>query len=42
MVVFVIRLMNMSGVRYARAMASYAMLEGLTGIRYDAVDKFCI
>lgn len=24
---------------YARAMASYAMLEGLTGVRYDAVDK---
>jgi len=24
---------------YARAMASYALLEGLTGIRYDAVDK---
>lgn len=28
------------GAWYARAMASYAMLEGLTGIRYDAVDKF--
>ena len=27
------------GAWYARAMASYAMLEGLTGIRYDAVDK---
>ena len=24
---------------YARAMASYGMLEGLTGVRYDAVDK---
>ncbi len=24
---------------YARAMSSYAMLEGLTGLRYDAVDK---
>ncbi len=24
---------------YARAMASYGMLQGLTGIRYDAVDK---
>ena len=24
---------------HTRAMASYAMLEGLTGIRYDAVDK---
>lgn len=24
---------------YARAMASYGLLEGLTGIRYDAVDK---
>ncbi len=24
---------------YARAMASYAMLQGLTGIRYDAVEK---
>jgi uncharacterized protein (DUF608 family) len=24
---------------YARAMSSYAMLEGLTGVRYDAVDK---
>lgn len=24
---------------YARAMASYALLQGLTGIRYDAVDK---
>lgn len=27
------------GAWYARAMASYGMLEGLTGIRYDAVDK---
>jgi len=24
---------------YARAMSSYAMLQGLTGLRYDAVDK---
>lgn len=24
---------------YARAMASYGMMEGLTGVRYDAVDK---
>jgi uncharacterized protein (DUF608 family) len=24
---------------YARAMASYALLQGLTGIRYDAVDR---
>ncbi len=24
---------------YARAMSSYAILEGLTGVRYDAVDK---
>jgi uncharacterized protein (DUF608 family) len=24
---------------YARAMSSYALLEGLTGVRYDAVDK---
>ena len=24
---------------YARAMASYAMLEGLTGVRYDAVER---
>jgi hypothetical protein len=24
---------------YARAMASYAMLQGLTGVRYDAVDQ---
>lgn len=24
---------------YARAMSSYGMLEGLTGVRYDAVDK---
>lgn len=24
---------------YARAMSSYAMIEGLTGVRYDAVDK---
>ena len=23
---------------YARAMSSYALLEGLTGVRYDAVD----
>lgn len=27
------------GAWYARAMASYALLEGLTGVRYDAVDK---
>lgn len=27
------------GAWYARAMASYALLEGLTGIRYDAVEK---
>lgn len=27
------------GAWYARAMSSYGMLEGLTGIRYDAVDK---
>jgi len=27
------------GAWYARAMASYGMIEGLTGIRYDAVDK---
>ena len=27
------------GAWYARAMASYALLEGLTGIRYDAVDR---
>jgi uncharacterized protein (DUF608 family) len=27
------------GAWYARAMASYGMLEGLTGVRYDAVDK---
>lgn len=26
---------------YARAMASYGMLQGLTGVRYDAVDKPC-
>ncbi|MDR0699113.1 MAG: hypothetical protein LBG28_07860 [Tannerella sp.] len=26
------------GAWYARAMASYALLEGLTGVRYDAVD----
>jgi len=26
------------GAWYARAMASYGMLEGLTGVRYDAVD----
>jgi hypothetical protein len=24
---------------YARAMSSYGMLQGLTGVRYDAVDK---
>ncbi|WP_298649409.1 GH116 family glycosyl hydrolase, partial [uncultured Proteiniphilum sp.] len=24
---------------YARAMSSYAMLQALTGVRYDAVDK---
>jgi len=24
---------------YARAMASYALLQGITGVRYDAVDK---
>jgi uncharacterized protein (DUF608 family) len=24
---------------YARAMSSYALIEGLTGVRYDAVDK---
>ena len=24
---------------YARAMSSYAMLEGLTGVRYDAVER---
>jgi len=24
---------------YARALASYGMLQGLTGVRYDAVDK---
>jgi len=27
------------GYWYARAMASYGLLQGLTGIRYDAVDK---
>jgi hypothetical protein len=27
------------GAWYARAMASYALIEGLTGVRYDAVDK---
>ena len=27
---------------YARAMSSYALLQGLTGIRYDAVDKALI
>ncbi|MDR1666615.1 MAG: hypothetical protein LBS03_02825 [Bacteroidales bacterium] len=27
------------GAWYARAMASYGLLEGLTGIRYDAIDK---
>jgi uncharacterized protein (DUF608 family) len=25
---------------YARAMSSYSMLQGLTGVRYDAVDKY--
>ena len=24
---------------YARAMSSYGMIQGLTGVRYDAVDK---
>lgn len=24
---------------YARAMSSYSLLQGLTGVRYDAVDK---
>jgi hypothetical protein len=24
---------------YARAMSSYAMIQGLTGVRYDAVDR---
>jgi hypothetical protein len=24
---------------YARAMSSYAMLQGLTGVRYDALDQ---
>jgi len=24
---------------YARALASYGLLQGLTGIRYDAIDK---
>jgi hypothetical protein len=24
---------------YARAMSSYAMLQGLTGVRYDAIDQ---
>jgi hypothetical protein len=24
---------------YARAMASYGLLQGLTGVRYDAVEK---
>jgi len=24
---------------YARAMSSYGLLQGLTGVRYDAVDK---
>ena len=24
---------------YARAMASYALLQGMTGVRYDAVEK---
>jgi len=27
---------------YARAMSSYALLEGLTGVRYDAVEKHYI
>jgi len=27
------------GAWYARAMSSYALLEGLTGVRYDAVDR---
>lgn len=27
------------GAWYARAMASYALIEGLTGVRYDAVDR---
>jgi hypothetical protein len=27
---------------YARAMASYGLLQGLTGVRYDAVDKVLI
>jgi hypothetical protein len=27
---------------YARAMASYALLQGMTGVRYDAVDKTLI
>jgi len=27
------------GAWYARALASYALLQGLTGVRYDAVDK---
>jgi len=27
------------GIWYARAMASYALLEALTGVRYDAVDQ---
>ncbi|MFN8239298.1 MAG: GH116 family glycosyl hydrolase [Bacteroidales bacterium] len=27
------------GAWYARALSSYALLEGLTGVRYDAVDK---
>jgi uncharacterized protein (DUF608 family) len=27
------------GAWYARAMSSYGLLEGLTGVRYDAVDK---
>ena len=43
MVVFVIRFNEYEcGAWYARAMASYAMLEGLTGIRYDAVDKIFV
>jgi hypothetical protein len=27
---------------YARAMSSYGLIQGLTGIRYDAVDKVLI
>ncbi len=29
----------LSGHWYARALASYGLLQGLTGIRYDAVEK---